>query len=250
MTRISVAVLWLLVVAIVALFALAPATWVDRRVAAMSDGKIRVNDAQGTVWRGRGALGDSRGTWRIPVAWRIAPLALARGVLDIEFDLPPAGGGPRGRIEAGNGWVDFHNIDLRAPAAVLRALAPAALPVEAGGEWLLNSSAFHYGENRPEGVIDLRWERARLASNGSALDLGTITVHLIPQGAALAGRLANIGGDARIDGDVVLAASGATIRANIAAGPDVPPDVARTIAALGTPDANGVVHVQWQIAGR
>src|SRR5258705_6808721 len=108
MTRISIAVLWLLVAAIGALFALAPATWVDRRVAAISEGRIRINDAQGTVWRGRGALGDSRGVWRIPVAWRIAPLALARGALDIEFDAPPASGGPRGRVMLGNGWAEFH----------------------------------------------------------------------------------------------------------------------------------------------
>jgi general secretion pathway protein N len=247
MTRISVAVVWLLVVAIAALLALAPATWVDRRVAAISEGKIRINDAQGTVWRGRGALGDSRGTWRIPVAWRIAPLAFARGALDIEFDAPPDGGGPRGRITLANGATEFHNVDLRVPAAALRTMASTALPVETGGEWLLNSPAFRYGDSRPEGVIDLRWERARLASNGFALDLGTLSLHLVPEGGALAGTLANIGGDARIDGDVVIAANGATMHANIAAGPDVPPDIARTIAALGTPDANGVVHVQWRI---
>jgi general secretion pathway protein N len=245
MTRISIAVLWLLVVAIAALFALAPATWLDRRVAAISEGKIRIIDAQGTVWRGHGALGDSLGIWRIPVAWRIAPLALARGALDIQFDAPPASG-PRGRITLGNDWAEFHDVELRAPAAALRTFAPTALPVEAGGEWLLTSPAFRYGENRAEGVIDVRWERARLASNRSALDLGTITLHLVPQGAALAGALANVGGDARIDGDVALAANAATLRANIAASPDVPPDIVRMIAALGTPDANGVVHVLWR----
>jgi Type II secretion system (T2SS), protein N len=250
MMRISIALLWLFVVAVVALFALAPGTWVDRRVAAITEGKIRINDAQGTVWRGRGALGDSRGTWRIPVTWRIGPLALARGALDIEFEPSPAGGGPRGRITLENGSAEVHNVELRAPAAALRTLAPVALPVEAGGEWLLYSPEFRYDGRRAEGVIDVRWDRARLASNGSALDLGTLTAHLVPQGGALAGTLANVGGDAQIDGDVTLAANGATVKANIAAGPGVPPDVARTIAALGTPDANGVVHVQWQIAAR
>ena len=247
MTRISIAVLWLLVAVIAALFALAPATWVDRRVAAISEGKIRIIDAQGTVWRGHGALGDSLGIWRIPVAWRIAPLALARGALDIQFDAPSASGGPRGRITLGNGWADFHDVELRAPAAALRTFASTALPVDAGGEWVLNSPAFRYGENRAEGMIDVRWERATLASNRSALDLGTVTLHLVPQRAALAGALANVGGDARIDGDVALAANAATLRANIAAGPDVPTDIARMIAALGTPDANGVVHVQWRV---
>src|SRR5438046_1620865 len=141
MMRISIACLWRFVVAVVALFARAPATWVDRRVAAATEGRMRINDAQGTVWRGHGALGDSRGSWRIPVVWHIAPLALARGALDIEFEASPASGGPRGRIILGDG--------------------------------------------------------------------------------------------------------SATLHANIAAGPDVPADIARTIAALGTPDANGVVHVQW-----
>ena len=248
--RISIALLSLFVVAVVALFALAPATWVDRRVAAISEGKVRINDAQGTVWRGHGALGDSRGAWRIPVAWRIAPLALARGVLDIEFDAPPAGGWPRGRIEAGNGWIDLHNVELRAPAAALRTLAPVALPVEAGGEWVLSSPEFRYGGGGTEGAIDFRWDRARLASNGSVLDLGTLTAHLAPQGGVLAGPLANVGGDAQIDGDVTLTTDGATLRANIAAGPGVTADIARTIAVLGTPDANGVVHVQWQITAR
>ena len=239
--RISIALLSLFVVAVVALFALAPATWVDRRVAAISEGKVRINDAQGTVWRGHGALGDSRGAWRIPVAWRIAPVALARGALDVEFEASPASSvprGPRGQIILWNGSAELRNLELRVPAAALHTLAPAALPVEAGGEWVLNS---------PEGVIDLRWDRARLASAGSALDLGTLTARLVPQGGALAGTLANVGGDAQIDGDVTLAANGATVRVNIAAGPSVPPDVARTIAALGTPDANGVVHVQWHL---
>jgi len=245
MMRISIAFLWLFVVAVVALFALAPATWVDRRVAAATEGRMRINDAQGTAWRGHGALGDSRGSWRIPVAWHIAPLALARGALDIEFEASPASGGPRGRIILGDGSAELHNIELRAPAATLRTLAPAALPIEAGGEWLLSSPEFRYGGSRAEGVIDLRWDRARLASAGSVLDLGTLTAHLVPQGGALAGTLANVGGDAQIDGDIALAANGATLRANIAAGSGVPADIARTIAALGTPDANGVVHVQW-----
>ena len=247
MMRISIALLWLFVVAVLALFALAPATWVDRRVAAVTEGKIRISDAQGTAWRGRGALGDSRGTWRIPLAWRIAPLALARGALDIEFEASPASSGPRGRITLENGSTEFHNVELRAPAAALRTLAPTVLAVQAGGEWLLNSPEFRYDGSRTEGAIDVRWDRARLASNGSALDFGTLTAHLVPQGGALAGTLVNVGGDAQIDGDVALSADGATLRANIAAGPDVPPDIARTIASLGTPDPNGMVHVQWRL---
>ncbi|HEY3177393.1 MAG TPA: type II secretion system protein N [Casimicrobiaceae bacterium] len=250
MRPVSVAVLWLLVVAVVALFALAPATWVDRRVAASTGGNVRINDAQGTVWRGHGALGDSRGTWRVPIAWRIAPLSLTRGAVDIEFDAASGSDGPTGRITLENGGAHFHNFRLRTPAAVLQTFAPSQLRVIAGGEWILDAPEFRYAVGRTEGAIDLRWEHARIASAGSVLDLETLTGHLASQGGALTGTFANAGSDARIDGDVAISANGATVRANIATGPGVPPDIARMIAALGTPDANGVVHVQWQIASR
>ena len=41
---------------VAAFAAFAPATLVDRRVAAATGGKLRVVDAEGTVWTGRGAL--------------------------------------------------------------------------------------------------------------------------------------------------------------------------------------------------
>ena len=87
--------------------------------------------------------------------------------------------------------------------------------MQAGGEWLLNSPEFRYDGSRTEGAIDVRWDRARLASNGSALDFGTLTAHLVPQGGALAGTLVNVGGDAQIDGDVALRKQYAALVENI-----------------------------------
>src|SRR5689334_4517648 len=97
MTRVSIVVLWLLIVAGIALVAFAPATWLDRRVAAATTGRVRLNAAEGTVWRGRGVIVDSHGAWRIPLEWRIAPTALLRGDLDVEFE-PAASDAPRGRL--------------------------------------------------------------------------------------------------------------------------------------------------------
>jgi general secretion pathway protein N len=245
MIRFSIAVLWLLIVAAVALVALAPATWLDRRIAAASAGALRLSDAEGTVWRGRGALGDTRGTWRIPVVWRISPLPLLRGTVDIELGSSADPDAGRGQLLLENDSAELRNVALRVPASALGTLAGTRLPVEPGGELILDAPQFRYRPNQTDGAFDVRWQRARLATAGSAVDLGTVTAHVAPQGSALVGVIGNVGGDARIDGDVSVSASGIAVRANIAPGPNVPPDIARMLAALGAPDANGIFHLQW-----
>ncbi|HEY2818986.1 MAG TPA: type II secretion system protein N [Casimicrobiaceae bacterium] len=246
MTRVSIVVLWLLFAAGIALVAFAPATWLDRRVAAATAGRVRLNDAEGTVWRGRGAIVDSHGAWRIPIAWRIAPTPLLRGVLDIEFE-PAQSDAPLGRVTLEDKSADLRNLRFRMPAAVLQSLSTVPLPLEPGGELVLDAAAFRYQPNQADGAFDVHWERARLATPGSALDLGNVTAHVAPQGSALVGTIANAGGDARIDGDVAVSTNGVSLRANIAPGPGVPPDIARLLAALGPTDSNGVVHVQWSV---
>ena len=243
--RFSLVVLWFLAVAIVALVVLAPATWLDHRLAAATGGKVRLNDAEGTVWRGRGALGDARGSWRIPLAWRIAPLSLMRGAIDVELASPAGSDTPSGRVLLENDGGELRGIRARAPADILRTLVPVKLPGETGGELVLEAPAIRYRSGQTDGAFDVRWERARLATNTAALDLGTVTAHVAAQGSALVGTIANAGGDARIDGDAVFSANGTTVRATIAPGPAVPPDVARLLATLGAPDANGVIRLQW-----
>jgi len=245
MTRSWIAVLWCLVVAIIALTAFAPATWLDRRIGAATDGKIRLSDANGTVWRGSGALSDAQGIWRPPVAWRLAPWPLLRGAVDIEFASPIDSDAPRGRLELKADGMDLRDLRLRVPALLLNSLAPIRVPVDPGGEFAVDAPAFRYAANRSEGAFDIRWERARLATDTAALDLGTVTAHVAPQGSGLAGKIANAGGDARIEGDVVFSGTGVSMRVDIAAGPGVPPEIARMLATLGSPDANGIIHLQW-----
>jgi Type II secretion system (T2SS), protein N len=245
MTRSWIAILWCLIVAIAALAAFAPATWLDRRIGAATDGKLRLTDANGTIWRGSGVLSDAQGTWRAPIAWQLAAWPLLRGAVDIELGSPGDPDAPRGRLQFEPRVVDLRNLRLRVPAAVLNSLAPIKLPAEGGGEFSIDAPAFRYAANQPEGAFDLRWERARFATDVAALDLGTVTAHVAPQGSGLAGKIANVGGDARIDGDVVLSGTGVSVRADIAPGPGVPPEIARMLATLGAPDANGTIHLQW-----
>ena len=66
---------------LLAIAAFAPASLLDRRIAAATGGKVRLVDATGTVWNGRGALANAAGTWRAPIAWTVAWAALATGTL-------------------------------------------------------------------------------------------------------------------------------------------------------------------------
>ena len=62
-----------------AIAAFAPASLIDRRLAAVSSAKLRMADAAGTVWNGTGILTDATGSWRVHVGWSVSALALARG---------------------------------------------------------------------------------------------------------------------------------------------------------------------------
>src|SRR5436309_14117627 len=118
MTRSWIAILWFLLVAVIALAAFAPASWLDRRLVSATDGKVRLNDAEGTIWRGRGTLSDARGTWKIPLAWQFAPWPLLRGALDVELTSLGEADAPRGRLRFEESTVELRGLRARAPAAV------------------------------------------------------------------------------------------------------------------------------------
>jgi general secretion pathway protein N len=246
MLRVTLTLLVALVVAIAAFALVAPASLLDGRLAASTAGRLRLSDAEGTVWRGRGAIGDSRGQWRVPIAWRIVPLSLAQGALAWTFEPLADGSGPRGDVTLREGSVELRNVGLALPAVALRSWAADVPLPEPGGDLRLDAPRFTYDFRAGDGAIDVRWERARLVWNGAVLDLGTVRGRVAPRGADLAGTLDNAGGAARVDGDIALAGSNVTVRATIAPGPDVPPEIARGLAALGTVDANGAVRIEWR----
>ena len=243
--RASIIVVFVLIAAVIALVAFVPATWLDHRLDTATGGKIRLSDAEGPVWRGHGAIGDVQGNWRAPLAWRIAPLPLLRGAVDVELESQSVTDAPRGHLTFANDVVDARNVGLRVPASIVAALSSVKLPLEPGGEFVVEAPRFQYRPNQADGAFDVRWERARLATAQSALDLGTITARVAPKGSTLVGTLRNAGGDARIDGDVNLAPTGIAFRATIAPNGALPPDIGRLLTAVGTQDANGVVHLQW-----
>lgn len=248
--KISVAAVIAFVLLLAAVAAFAPATLLDRRVASVSDGKLRIADAQGTLWRGQGVLTDARGAWRIPIGWLIDPLAIARGTLAITL-IPPEGATlPRGSASITEQSVAVRTLTIEVPANALAAGTPAGAAVTLGGDITIDAPSFDWNRERAHGTVTARWRGARVVSPLGGVDLGVIDATLAPEGTRLAGRLANAGGDVRIDGSLIIDAGKVRLDAAIFPLPGTPPQVARALALLGPADASGAVRVSWRNESR
>jgi hypothetical protein len=233
------------VVLLVAIAAFAPASLIDRRLAATSSGKLRMSEAAGTVWHGTGILTDATGSWRVPVGWTVAVPALVHETFSIT--LRSAGGtAPRGTIDFATSTAALHDVVVEIPATVLASALPAKGAIVLGGNLAFTASAFDWNGERGSGALNVQWRDARLVAAGTTADLGTVDVALEPQGNRLAGRIGNAGGDVRIDGTITLAPTAISVDAQIAPSPATPAPVLRALAALGTPDSTGAVRIAWR----
>lgn len=232
---------------------LAPAALVDAALAERTQGAWRLTATSGLWWRGEGTLvatgSDAGSDARLPLAWRVALPALARGTLAVTLTTPD--GKTLAVVDATRERVHVASADAHIPAALVAAVAarfaPLAGALAAGGVVSLESQGFEWADGRGTGSVDARWQRARIAFAGIGLDFGDIELALRPQAAGqdLRGTFVNRGGDLALSGDVIV--SRGAVSANVALAPRVTtsPIVRSALALLGRPDASGIVHVAW-----
>lgn len=234
-----------LLVLAIAIAAFAPATLVDARIDSMSGGALRVSDAHGTLWRGRGVLASPRGPWRVPVQWTLEPLPLLVGVTSIRLGLSDAATeGPRGRIELRDNRIVADSLVARIPATLVASLAAPAT-VQAGGDVDLRIESLTLAPTGSSGAIAAQWRNARLLGIGwPVIDLGTLTARLTVRGNSLAGPVSTRGGEVRVSGDVTIGADGVGADLRLTPEASAPAAVHKALASLGTPDASGTVALR------
>jgi hypothetical protein len=245
MPRTSIRIAIGLLLVIVAIVALAPASVVDAALDARTQGAWRMADARGLWWCGRGVLSSKDGRARMPLAWRVGLPPVARGILSVELDSDRGAAG--GTIDVRPGTLSLHDVQLRVPAALVAALVPRGAALTVGGTLDLRAGAFQWSPSGStsggSGALDAQWQRARLVAAGTTVDLGTVALALAPRQGRLEGTVHSSGGELAVDG--TIAGSAVSIDAAIALRPlpSTPEGLRRSLPMLGTEDATGAVHL-------
>jgi len=244
--KIAAVVVLLIAVLVATVIAFLPASLVDGRIASATQGKVRLADSTGTVWDGSGVLADSAGTWRVPLAWTVSKADVLRGKHVVVLRPVDGAASPAGTVEAIDGGVRVRDFRIDLPAQALFASLPMRPLPAFGGTVAVAANDLSWTNTAKTGALEAHWRGARVATGDNVADLGTVDLAAAPQESRLAGRLTNTGGDVRVDGTVTVAGGSVAIDATVAPNPGAPANIARALASVGTPDANGSVRIGWR----
>jgi general secretion pathway protein N len=230
----------------------APAGLVDGRVAAATDGRIRIAGATGTVWNGAGDLVLlPRGTRR-PLAWHIDAWPLlageTRGTLALDSNAAQ-----RAAFDFGHGRAVVRGLDADLPMEALLQTAgvPAAFSA-AGGSVVAHVERFVRTADTLDAELSLQWKDASLPAPapGLRIALGDIDVELRGSGPQIGGAVSNRGGDVEIAGRVSVDAAlnpklDATLRPRPGIDRDRADAIATALSLIGIPDGQGGYRLSW-----
>lgn len=193
-TGLSVYLLWLV--------ATAPATLVDFALEDISHGRLRLAEAQGTLWSGLGnvEIRDSRGIAGVAktLAWRLLPTSLLQGHLVCEVSLEQTT--TPFTVTASFSGIKVSNAVISLPAAALGLGIPKLAPLGLSGELLVHIASLSIERQKMWGKAKLQWHNA-----GSALTLvsplGDYELDFESQGTSTQVTLNTTQGSLQLDGN-------------------------------------------------
>jgi hypothetical protein len=186
---------------VLALAVLAPATLIDARLESASGGRLRLAEAQGSVWSGAGwiELRDAEGRAGVAkrFSWRVLPESLLRGRLvaevQLEQDAKPF------RLTLSPSRLEIADAGLHLPAAALGLGVPRLAALRLTGDVLVKIPQLSVERGRIDGDATLQWRAA-----GSALTpispLGAYEVQLKAVGPAMHAALRTLEGPLQLEG--------------------------------------------------
>lgn len=234
----------------------APATLLDSRVADLTAGRIRLVAATGTVWRGSGELALQPDGVRIPVAWRLEPIALLRGGLAGSLTTAEANRPATFHVERED--FDVHDLAIALPAgSVLRSAGLPDALANTGGTLTLDVANLARRGDRLEAQADLKWLDASLPAPlaGARIALGDIRVLAAGSGSEVPATLANSGGDVDIAGTMVFSGHDAPqidarIKPRAGLSADRNQAIGAVLSGIGRADGAGGYRVVWPLIVR
>lgn len=236
-----------LAVLLVAVIGFAPAAWLDRPLATRTQDRLRLVDAEGRWWNGRGSIATADGATRVPVAWRLNFAPLLRGRLAVWLDRGGDDARPSGAITAHDGGIELRDLQLRVPARIVAAFAPTLQNLVFGGDVSVQAPVFAWESGSVSGTLAAQWRRARLLAGDAVVDLGTVALTTTSlQGGRLAGTIRNDGGDVAIDGSLAADAAAVDVALTLEPSASASDVLRQALPLLGVPDGSGGVKVTWR----
>lgn len=183
------------------LIATAPATLLDAGLQSASQGRLRLAEAQGTLWSGSGhiEIRDAGGRAGIArnLSWRLVPELLLRARLACEVELDKSA--RPFLVTLSFTRMEVANADISLPAAVLGLGVPKLAPLGLTGEVLIHVARLSLARDAVEGNATLQWRAA-----GSTLTpvspLGDYELRLDGEGRTIHAYLRTVAGPLRLDG--------------------------------------------------
>ena len=185
----------------VSLIATAPATLIDAVLQETSNGRLRLAEAQGTIWSGAGQIeirdADARNGVAKSLGWRVLPESLLRGHLVCEVVLDQTA--KPFRVALSLSRLELAETDIDLPAAVLSIAAPKLAPLRLTGNARLHIVTLALGRSDVRGIATLQWLAAGSALT-SVSPLGDYELRIEGDGTAVHASLRTLRGPLQLDG--------------------------------------------------
>jgi general secretion pathway protein N len=186
---------------VIALVVTAPATLIDGRLQSMTNGRLRLAQAEGTAWSGTGLIEirDAAGRTGVAksIAWRFAPASLLRGHLVCEVKLDQSG--RMFPVSMSFSRIQVTNADIDLPATVLGLGVPKLAPLGLTGDVVIRVTNLSFARNALDGTATLQWLAAG-STLTSVSPLGDYEVRLDGESSTLHAYLRTIEGPLFLDG--------------------------------------------------
>jgi general secretion pathway protein N len=184
-----------------ALVALAPATLLDAQLQRVTEGRLRLAEARGSLWSGEGwvEVRDTDGKVGVArrLAWRVLPESLLRARLVAEVELDQAA--KPFTLSLSPSRLHVAGADIQLPAMALALGLPRLAPFRLSGELLVSIADLAIERGGAHGSATLHWRGA-----GSALTpiapLGDYEVRIKAVGPAVHAVLSTLAGPLQLEG--------------------------------------------------
>lgn len=231
----------------IALLVMAPATLLDARLRDASAGRLRLAEAEGTLWSGSALLelrdADGRAGLAMPLVWRFRPSALLRARLGYDVVLEQAAK----PIPVAIAWsrIEITDADIQFPAAALGYLAPTLAPLGLTGDMHLLVPKLSMSRTATRGSATLQW-RAAASALSPVSPLGEYALQMQGEGTVVRATLSTLQGPLQLRGQGAWGDGRKPVfLATAQMPPEIAPKLAPFLRLIAVEQGDG--SFQWQL---